>query len=657
MKKKNPLVSVIVRTKDRPKLLKSALQSITGQTYRPIEVVLVNDGGCDLEVEELKGILGDIFLNYIRLEENKGRSHAGNMGIENAKGEYVGFLDDDDIFYKNHVSTLVGFLENSGTNAAYTDAYAVKNILTKEGYLPDSKEIVHARNFNRDRLLFQNYIPLLCLIVKKELLTKEKFDIEFDIFEDWEILIRLSQYNNFHRIPEITAEYHLRDDNTVIDLNPNTFPHIEARYRVYRKHMNLLKERGIGIFESLYSESEQYKELYNLMKQELDKAKAYIQEKEEELERADTYIMEKEEELQKVIAFATEKDEGLQKIRAFATEKEEELQKVRAFAREKEEELIKAKIFIGEKEKNLKRKEGVIISIIVLTLNGENFLKNLLDSIFSQEIDQTIEVILIDSSSEDLTRKIAETYNVKIHAIEKSSFSHSKTRNLGVSLSKGKYIVFITQDAFPMNTFWLKELIKPFEKYSNLAATYSRQVPMEDCNPLEAKDIYIGAPCIDEVRYSDLDLEWDKKDYTGNIHRYIRFSNVSACYHGDLLRDNLFDERLKMVEDQEWIKRMIEKGYAVYYASKSIVKHSHNFGIKEVYNRFFEYGTSFKKFLLNNPPKRTSCIKATIYDSVNDIFYILNDKRRIRSKLKWICMSPFLRFSANYGLYKGWRYG
>jgi glycosyltransferase involved in cell wall biosynthesis len=60
----NPLVSIIIRTKDRPKLFKRALQSIAEQTCRPIEVVLVNDGGCDLDIEELKTILGDVSLNY-----------------------------------------------------------------------------------------------------------------------------------------------------------------------------------------------------------------------------------------------------------------------------------------------------------------------------------------------------------------------------------------------------------------------------------------------------------------------------------------------------------------------------------------------------------------------------------------------------------------
>ncbi|MBI5675730.1 MAG: glycosyltransferase [Nitrospirae bacterium] len=62
MEEKKPLVSIIVRTKDRPKLLKNAIKSIAEQTYRQIEVVLVNDGGCDLNVEELKNMLGDIPL-------------------------------------------------------------------------------------------------------------------------------------------------------------------------------------------------------------------------------------------------------------------------------------------------------------------------------------------------------------------------------------------------------------------------------------------------------------------------------------------------------------------------------------------------------------------------------------------------------------------
>jgi glycosyltransferase involved in cell wall biosynthesis len=206
----NPLVSIIVRTKDRPKLLKKALQSIAAQTYRPIEVILVNDGGCGLDVEELKAILGDVSLNYVRLEKNTGRAHAGNAGIENAKGDYIGFLDDDDELYPEHVSVLVGYLEQSDLKVAYTDSlmvYKEYNSQTQE--LSDiRKELVYSQDFDYEKLIFENYIPFMCLLfVRDVLLNSGGLDSRFDLFEDYDLLIRIGENYPFYHIRKITAEY------------------------------------------------------------------------------------------------------------------------------------------------------------------------------------------------------------------------------------------------------------------------------------------------------------------------------------------------------------------------------------------------------------------------------------------------------------------
>ena len=122
MEKNSPLVSVIVRTKDRPGLLKAALESIVAQTYRPNEVVLVNDGGCDIAIEAINDILVDFTLNSIRIETNRGRAAAGNLGILSARGEYIGFLDDDDEFHPDHFSTLVSLLEQGNYKVAYAES-------------------------------------------------------------------------------------------------------------------------------------------------------------------------------------------------------------------------------------------------------------------------------------------------------------------------------------------------------------------------------------------------------------------------------------------------------------------------------------------------------------------------------------------------------
>jgi glycosyltransferase involved in cell wall biosynthesis len=206
-----PLVSIIVRTKDRPELLKKAMQSIAFQTYRPIEVVLVNDGGCDLDVEEIKSILVDIALNYTRLEKNTGRPHAGNVAIENAGGKYIGFLDDDDEFYPEHVSKLVSCLENNlGFSCSYSDSEIIQRHYNSEGQIISEQNngIFKSVEFSYTLLLFENYITLICSLIKKEILEDiNGFDEEFEMFEDWDLFIRASEKKPFCHVPAVTTKY------------------------------------------------------------------------------------------------------------------------------------------------------------------------------------------------------------------------------------------------------------------------------------------------------------------------------------------------------------------------------------------------------------------------------------------------------------------
>ncbi len=85
-----PLVSIIVRTKDRPGLLVHALNSIQAQTYRNLEIVVVNDGGIDVR-DVIETVVPDIPVTYISHETCKGRSEAANSGMKAAKGAYSQF--------------------------------------------------------------------------------------------------------------------------------------------------------------------------------------------------------------------------------------------------------------------------------------------------------------------------------------------------------------------------------------------------------------------------------------------------------------------------------------------------------------------------------------------------------------------------------------
>src|SRR3972149_7344928 len=133
-----PMVSVIVPTYNRPDMLGDCLDSINGQTYSNLEVLVVNDGG--QEVEEIisnsnKG--GNV--RYIKHLANRGLAAARKSGIRAAEGKYIAYLDDDDIYYPDHIETLVGFLEKTGKKVAYSDSYQAFQQPEDGGYVTTDK--------------------------------------------------------------------------------------------------------------------------------------------------------------------------------------------------------------------------------------------------------------------------------------------------------------------------------------------------------------------------------------------------------------------------------------------------------------------------------------------------------------------------------------
>jgi len=203
-----PLVSVIVRTKDRPALLANALKSIVAQTYANLEIVVVNDGGEDVQ-DVATALSGGIPLAYIANETSKGRAAAANSGWRAAKGLYLNFLDDDDVFYFDHVQTLVRAIQLKGEKVVYS---GVSNAYY-EGPPEDPgncvrKETIFNQAFDPDLFLFANHIPLMSVLFHRDVFEAlEGFSADMDLFEDWEFLIRASRRFRFHHVVKVTAEY------------------------------------------------------------------------------------------------------------------------------------------------------------------------------------------------------------------------------------------------------------------------------------------------------------------------------------------------------------------------------------------------------------------------------------------------------------------
>src|SRR4030043_2343566 len=115
-----------------------------------------------------------------------------------------------------------------------------------------------------------------------------------------------------------------------------------------------------------------------------------------------------------------------------------------------------------------------MISIILLTKNGDIYLEEVLRKVFAQEIEETFEVIAIDSGSIDHTREILAKFPIRVEEIPPSTFNHGETRNLGARLAKGEYLVYLTQDATPLNEEWLEGLVYPLKEDAFLAGAFLR---------------------------------------------------------------------------------------------------------------------------------------------------------------------------------------
>jgi glycosyltransferase involved in cell wall biosynthesis len=111
---------VIIPTHNRPDMLAEALRSVALQTIdlSDVEIVVVNDGGPDVTPEALAAA-GDVDVRVHRLSSPRGPAVARNAGIDDARGDYIAFLDDDDVYLPAHFETLLRAMDSDGVEAAY----------------------------------------------------------------------------------------------------------------------------------------------------------------------------------------------------------------------------------------------------------------------------------------------------------------------------------------------------------------------------------------------------------------------------------------------------------------------------------------------------------------------------------------------------------
>lgn len=235
MKENTPLVSVITPFYNNKMWLEEALESVFNQSYQNLEVIIINDGS--------KDNIDEVMLKYPNFHfyktTNNGAGAARNMGIEKALGDYICFLDSDDLWEKEKIEKQIKFMKLHGFVWSHT------NYLSFENDSPEKMKILNPdiQGYILPKMLISCGIATPCVMIKADVLKSDntlRFNQDYKVGEDSAFWIKLAQKYELGYLPDVLTKVRLRGKNAAYD--PRLQLQAKAQfYNLVKKNKNFFK--------------------------------------------------------------------------------------------------------------------------------------------------------------------------------------------------------------------------------------------------------------------------------------------------------------------------------------------------------------------------------------------------------------------------------
>ncbi|RBP58082.1 GT2 family glycosyltransferase [Alkalibaculum bacchi] len=236
------MISVVIPTHNRVNLLGRAIKSAQEQTIKDIEIIVVSDGSTDGTDDYMKkNFNNDHRIKYISYNPSRNGNYARNKGIEASIGDYVAFLDDDDIWEKDKLEKQLNVIKaDNRIGLVYT---GLTSIYVNEGYSYVVKPELEG-DISKD-ILMKNYIGTTSTVmVKKEIFAKSgMFDENLMALQDYDLWIRICQYTKVGIVKDSCIKYY----------NYTNKMQISKRTEKYEETYYYLKKKYAELFERLSS--------------------------------------------------------------------------------------------------------------------------------------------------------------------------------------------------------------------------------------------------------------------------------------------------------------------------------------------------------------------------------------------------------------------
>lgn len=226
------------------------------------------------------------------------------------------------------------------------------------------------------------------------------------------------------------------------------------------------------------------------------------------------------------------------------------------------------------------------VDIICPLYKAENYIENLHKSLLKQKDVNVNNIRYVVTKSNDKTIDILEDMKVLYREIEPKDFSHSLTREEELRKSNADIVVFITQDVIIKSDLWLYNLVQPIIN-GECVASYSRQIAKD--NGIEKYTRELNYPTKSKI--------FSKKDVEKlGIKAFFSSDASSAIKRDVFLKLNGYDNKnIPTSEDMYITYKLIMNGYKVKYCADSVIYHSHDYGVKENYKKYYDIGMFFKQ--------------------------------------------------------------
>ena len=240
---------------------------------------------------------------------------------------------------------------------------------------------------------------------------------------------------------------------------------------------------------------------------------------------------------------------------------------------------------------------GPRISVVIPTLNGGAKFRHLCRHLEIVRDRYDLEVLVIDSGSGDSTLEHAERAGFHVHRIDPAEFGHGRTRNLGVQMTNGDIVCFLTQDVLPCTPDWPERFARALEE-PGVAGVYGRQVP-RDATTMEMFFVAQNYPA-EPLRYGPV-AGVARHDEHSNGSRLPRelvraatprpgrvlFSNAFSAVRRDVVMRIPFSEDVPVSEDQVWAIQALAAGYSIAYEPAAEALHAHRYTLRGLFRRTY----------------------------------------------------------------------